>query len=444
MGDEATSVGKRSIGTVEQISADRTQATGWVGCTPGDREPRVACLLRGEETGTVELGEERSDVQRKLGLDNRRFTLVFPKPLPPGALASGEATVVVASRVPNERLRLGTALNERERVLLKVQQGTEAEASQPPVKRRIPVPSTREDLVPVHFPLGLVSAEGDAILGRDGYLFLIGGTNKLRALYASPETDQQRIVLETLAQRWKALFLKRKAYCDSAGIRYVQCIIPEKLTVLRDLLDGPPMRTPLLDEVERAVQDLDYCVNASGPFLQANDRKGFWSRNDTHLSPFGAWNVMGMLGERLGLDKSVLSRATFEKTAFYRGDLSRRVIGIGLWEAQMDPIVDAMVAPTQAPALIESAEPPGRGHIGTRRVWKRDDAPFDLRVVAFANSFFDTGETASRISWWASRLFREFHFVWGPDFDFAYLDRVRPNIVIGQTIERFLPRVAKY
>lgn len=438
------SVGKRGIGTVEQISPDRTQATGWVGCTPGDRDPRVACLLRGEETGTVELGEERPDVLRKLGLDNRRFTLTFAKPLPPGTLASGEAVVVVASRVPHERLRLGTALSERERDLLKVHQGTGPGASQPVVKRRIPVPSTMEDLVPVQFPFGLVSAEGDAILGRDGYLFLIGGTNNLRALYASPETDEQRITLETLAQRWRALFLKRKAYCDRAGIRYVQCIIPEKLTVLRDLLDGPPMRTPLLDEVERAVQDLDYCVNVSGPFLQASDRRVLWSRNDTHLSPFGAWSVMGMLLSRLGLDESALSRVTFAKTAFYRGDLSRRVIGVGLWEAQMDPIVEPVVAPAQAPALVESVEPPGRGHIGTRRVWKRDDAPFDLRVVAFANSFFDTGETASRISWWASRLFREFHFIWGPDFDFAYVDRIRPDVVIGQTIERFLPRAAKY
>src|SRR5690606_29080559 len=160
---------------------------------------------------------------------------------------------------------------------------------------------------------GLVSAEGDAILGREGYLFLIGGTNNLRALYSFPETDQEKSALHALAQGWKTLFLKRKAYCDHAGIRYVQCIIPEKLTVLRDLLDGPPMRTPLLDEVERAIQDLDYCVNVSGPLLQADDRKRFWSRNDTHLSPFGAWRVMGMLCDGLGLDPSVLSRVTFAK-----------------------------------------------------------------------------------------------------------------------------------
>ena len=80
------------------------------------------------------------------------------------------------------------------------------------------------------------------------------------------------------------------------------------------------------------------------------------------------------------------------------------------------------------------------GHIGTKFVWKNAAAPFDLKVVAFANSFFERGGTARSLSWWCCRAFREFHFIWSPDLDMGYVREVAPDWVICQTIERFLPR----
>jgi hypothetical protein len=42
------------------------------------------------------------------------------------------------------------------------------------------------------------------------------------------------------------------------------------------------------------------------------------------------------------------------------------------------------------------------------------------------------------LSWWCKQIFSEFHFVWEPRFRQDILEKVKPNFVIGQTVERFL------
>jgi hypothetical protein len=431
------------IGVVEDLAADRKHLNGWISYPSDGSEVRLTCVVDGDECGIAEFGAERLDVLSKLNLRNRRFTISVPRSLPPGLLIGSRVALVVD--VCGEQrfgcMKLSTSLRKQEKTLLDEQPGLSVSSPVLPVKRR--APKDPSDLSPVLFPIGLTSAEGDAILGREGYLFLIGGSNDLLPLYSPPETDEQREEIAQVARCWATIFERRKTLSDRLGINYVQCIVPEKLTILRDLLDGPPRRTPLLTELEKQLKGLKFFSDVSKPFLQATDRKQFWPRNDTHLSPFGACSVMRLLFDALGLEHSVLSKERFERADLYKGDLSRRVFGIGLLEPQMGPIEGNLLIPGDAPELIEAIDPPGRGHIGTRRVWRRKSAPFDLRVVAFANSFFDTGDNPSRLSWWAARLFREFHFIWGPNFDPTYLETIRPDVVIGQTIERFLLRPAR-
>jgi hypothetical protein len=87
--------------------------------------------------------------------------------------------------------------------------------------------------------------------------------------------------------------------------------------------------------------------------------------------------------------------------------------------------------------------PPNGEHVGIRCVWTNTNAPVPLRVVAFGNSFFERGASGANLSWWAARWFREFHFIWSPFVDYDYIDRVAPDVVVCQTIERFLPMVPR-
>jgi hypothetical protein len=62
-------------------------------------------------------------------------------------------------------------------------------------------------------------------------------------------------------------------------------------------------------------------------------------------------------------------------------------------------------------------------------------------VLVFGNSFFSDVPSQAFVSWWFARFFRQYHFVWSPDFDLELIRSVQPDIVLGQTVERFLTRV---
>jgi hypothetical protein len=45
------------------------------------------------------------------------------------------------------------------------------------------------------------------------------------------------------------------------------------------------------------------------------------------------------------------------------------------------------------------------------------------------------------MSFWFARWFEKYHFIWSPAIDWAYVEAQGADIVIGQTIERFLDQV---
>jgi hypothetical protein len=100
----------------------------------------------------------------------------------------------------------------------------------------------------------------------------------------------------------------------------------------------------------------------------------------------------------------------------------------------------SFVGRSSLPVLVDSVDP-SSGHKGIRRVWRNAAAPFPHRVVAMANSFFERGEASTQLSWWFALLFAEFHFYWNPELDEDYVAKVSPDIVVCQTIERFLRSV---
>ena len=83
-------------------------------------------------------------------------------------------------------------------------------------------------------------------------------------------------------------------------------------------------------------------------------------------------------------------------------------------------------------------KPTAGEHIGAKIAWRHRSAPLNLKVICFGNSFFERGGSPSGLSWWFKRLFSEFHFVWSPFVDNDYVRNEQPDIVVCQTIERFL------
>lgn len=290
-------------------------------------------------------------------------------------------------------------------------------------------------------PVGLRSLDGSSVLGRGGHAFLTGGSNDVAGLFGRDEADPW---VRTLNRRWIDLFLARAEKLGAAGIRYVQLVIPEKVSVLHELAPFVP-RAPscLLAQIERGARSepslTSVYVSAldvlASPDLE--ERAELFFRLDTHLTAAGCIAILGSILAALGyppLAPLPLAEATEPRG----GDLSRRLCGAPLLERYRTLTAESIAALGDDLNLLDAVDPAGGKHIGTRRVWRNRNAPVQMRAVAFGNSFFERGAAPYTLSWWCARHFQEFHFVWSPAIQFEYIDAIKPDLVVGQTIERFL------
>ena len=285
----------------------------------------------------------------------------------------------------------------------------------------------------------LVSSDGSAVIGRNGHIFVYKGSNDVLSIYQDRDDRSNR----EIARRWVLLARDRLRRSSALGARFVQMMIPEKSSVL-------PMMSPLgnggasplwswvLDALSANVDGTFQHINGLN-LLQACDcPTATFLAMDSHFSSYGAETMMrSLLPDRA---RSGYRRQE-ARTANAPGDLGRKFpLETRPFEMEAFTVFRGLVTPTGVqppPDLIEEVDPPS-GHRGTIRRWRNKHPLSDEAVLCFGNSFFERGLTSTNLSWWGARFFREFHFCWAPDIDWSLAEAVRPTIIIGQSIERFL------
>lgn len=289
-------------------------------------------------------------------------------------------------------------------------------------------------------PVGLVSPDGSAMVGFDGYVFLVSGANGLLTQYALDPAGAQ--VRSKVAQ-WLALIAERARLCETLGVGFIQVMIPEKLTALSDRMPHlPRVPTPIWSGVEAGIladaRLAPRYVSALPLLRRLGEQNLAFPRIDTHLTGRAAFELFCEICAAMG-SAAPYQDVPFNEELLVIGDLAERIFpGVRLPEIHYGP-PSGLVATWPKPDLVERKEP-GR-QSGTRYVWHTPDAPLPGRVVAFGNSFFERGASARSLSWWFARTFREFHFCWSPEMDADYIRQVSPDWVICQSIERFMPQV---
>ncbi len=292
------------------------------------------------------------------------------------------------------------------------------------------------------FRVGLKSPDGTSVVGRNGNMFILAGTNQLIDQYAQSESDQKVI---DAAASWLDLFRSRQTKLARMSVRFIQTIIPEKSSVVPELFPLK-IQTPtallrvITQRVEYDPKISDHYVDSTRLISGDKRREDVFRKVDSHLSSYGA---RLLIAEILGKAGAVApGDAIFTRRSIAPADLGSKFTGSDLYEEVFLPEEHEYQAYEQGLRRVEIHAPPNKGHIGTRVIWSNDTAPNKLTVVAFGNSFFERGGSAGSLSWWCARYFTNFHFIWSPDIDFEYIKNVKPDLVICQTIERFLSRVA--
>jgi hypothetical protein len=215
-----------------------------------------------------------------------------------------------------------------------------------------------------------------------------------------------------------------------------------------------PNRTPLLAAVE--VGELgDSYISAWRLLSNSPGRTHSFLASDSHLSDRGCAILFRGLIQHLGrLSNSaativaagltLLNRDDlFELERIVSGDLTRRLFGVPLFES-VETVSRWLSSGIGSTAVLISETKVAIGHYGEKRRWRNPGAPIQLKVLTFGNSFFERGDSPSGLSYWGKLLFSDFEFIWAGDLDLDYIEKAQPDLVICQTVERFLrivPRV---
>ncbi|KIP89767.1 hypothetical protein RU09_12890 [Microbacterium sp. MEJ108Y] len=432
----------RVQGYAERFDFERQIIRGWVFDPEAadNRDVRVVATFDGEIVGETRPSATRGDLQ-KITTQDAWFSLECSRRFTALDVVSGRFLVKALSDGREAALSLGAeGLATLRKTAVEELNGVSSTTLWSPEDRNAVKHQVEAgNLSPMLMPAGLPSMDGSAVIGLRGHLFLTGGTNSLLSLYDEPVDD----ALLSRVDQWMDVLAQRGEGCEARGARFVQTIIPEKLTVLREDapldIDGP---SPVLLEIESRLRDADFYVSGLAPFEEWNEVDDPFLMTDTHFSAVGAQRMFSALAAQI--DPQLVPLVDGVRMYQFRhavGDLTGR-FRLPFYSRIVEPSADELAAYAGGLTMVEKHFPADGGMRGRRFRWTNSTAPSPLKVLVFGNSFFGTGDFAGYLSWWGKHLFREFHFHWGPDIDWDLMDELKPDLVVGQTVERFLNRVA--
>lgn len=272
-------------------------------------------------------------------------------------------------------------------------------------------------------------------VGRDGWLFLVGGRNRPLALYERSPARFWKLY------RWEALIRQRRRRCERMGCRYLHLAIPEKLSVYGDLAAGlalDPARS-FIRSLGRRLRGEGAYLEITGPLTDARALFETYYRTDTHWTSEGCRVAHDAVCAALHapLRWSLADRPLTSLDLV--GDLGGKLVPPrGETQHRREVARDARRIEANALVLRFEAGTLGPNLQTCSRVAFRNDAPDadPRRLLVFGDSFAHFISDA--LTGMLAETFREVHFVWSAGIDWSLVAQVRPDVVVTEMAERFM------
>lgn len=419
---------KKVRGCVDSIR-DQSIA-GWVLIDGEDDLAKVEVFLNGNCIGAASATIARQDLKANCG-----FAIVLDDPVDPMDIVSQQLVVKAGdTALPFYKPMLDQIIL---RTVLKnatMDAALKAIVQELSLKSKITTPPPPvNDLSQFSLPVGFVSYDGSVAVGRNGHLFLIAGSNSLSELYADTRSEAE---LNGHAHSWFSVVSERQRVLSKAGIPFRQIILPEKSSVLvAEFPQSLSVPTPIYRSVATRLSELESFLPLFEKMKSVSYPSSLYLKTDTHLTSAGAQLVFNEILDSFGIERV---HVPLTAPIALSGDLANRFPSAPMFSADNFPDPDMRERLDSTVEILDERHVPG--HVGMSMITRNDAAPIAKTVVVFGNSFFGMGNKPPDLGWWMSRFFKEYHFRWSPEFDFDYVDKVKPDFVIGQTIERFLTR----
>jgi hypothetical protein len=311
----------------------------------------------------------------------------------------------------------------------------------PPVSRLIArLPSIGEE---PKANAGKASMSTDVHAGRDGWLFLIGGSIKVTTLY----DRQSRLSSDAKLHHWVKLIEARARRLQGMGIQYIHLNVPEKLTIYDHQLADPPMSTGgfhqrcgcrkccsnRLTLMFSSILSRHYALRATAshstsrryPLGRAGLPCCLWPDLRAHRHRSGAGTASRNHQDHgAAMDLGMkLSPPVAEGFRIY--DFTKNSV-----RTYANPIARYLDSATQNIA-----------NACRRACSFRNDAASaaNKKLLVFGDSYALHSRTS--LTGMLAETAREVEFIWSSNLDWRYIERAQPDVVVYELAERFITRV---
>lgn len=276
-----------------------------------------------------------------------------------------------------------------------------------------------DDPPPPAPPPSLPDPIPEVLAGKDGYLFLAGGSHRVLEFVLGrlrPTAQSHTNFATDIAERARI--------STSIGARYLHVVFPDKQSVLPALFPYPVGETLTERYLRRAPEVAPLVCNLRD--ILAAQPKPVFARTDTHLTDFGTIAATAHLVERLTGQTHPDIEALL-LGALADGPPQLRDLGSKL-SPPITEAIPACTAPWRGHSFFNDLS---GGNNGLVHIRFNPEAPIRRRLLWFGDSF---GRQACQF---LAFYFQEVVFLRTGFFHPEIAAAIRPNILITQNIERY-------
>ena len=300
-------------------------------------------------------------------------------------------------------------------------------------------PLSEDSSIELNEPTGAIL--NDVGFGADGFLFLVGGTNKPLGMFEASDSERNAIV-----DAWSEVIKKRNQKITALGATYFQMMIPEKISILGDKL-GWGLNTrnsygSLLNN--RFYGDtVNPTIDIFNMFRSSPHRDKLYYKTDSHWSHLGAFAAYQMICKRMNIPfEAELLKREFkagptlfdlgaklpwpvkEPARYYRFRKNARIAEEG-----------ELVAFKKK----NDCENEAGLHVGSFIRFQYDNAPRPEKVLIFGDSFCEYRDHL--LTGLFADTFSEVSFAWTTSIDYGLVKELKPDVVLCAMTERFMSQI---
>jgi len=276
------------------------------------------------------------------------------------------------------------------------------------------------------------SSSDDVIVGKDGWLFFQGEEKNALTQYKGMKPYSQ----EQLRRIGDNLTATPQSLADR-GIVFVLFIAPNKERVYADYMPGYILRDEAVDNVEQVVSYLRehtdipviWCEEALREARQEYPETDFYYRLDTHWNHAGAYIGAKILLEQFGIRLPPLSHCSLKPNNLSNYDLAKF---LNLQEELADTEIDYEISGYPSGNLnIEKED------FYTEYIYHSSGA--DPRKLFMIRDSF-----AANMAHYVAAQFNESYMVHQSAFSKELLEQQQPELLVYETVERYLDTLLNF